>query len=197
MTFSPYKIWRESHLSHSITLEVQIAWEISAFQCCRWKYRNAEKLLNFQKFQLKWKILKHFTRSKKQAALSKLLSLHPPLIPQAKILLRLWKNIFLRRYTEIYRHLLSKWLKNAALGCQEMVKCKFFFPDTHRNSFAGKFVKWERFLIMFREHFIINIKWLEVQKISEVFWVKPYCKMTDLFAKFCWLWDFLLENLKL
>ena len=139
MTFSPYKIWRESHLSHSLTLEVQIAWEISAFQCCRWKYRNAEKLLNFQKFQLKWKIVKHFTRSKQHAALRKLLSLHPLLIPPAKILLRLWKNIFLRRYTEIYRHLLSKCLKNAALGCQEMVKCRFFF-----SWYKQKPVCWKR-----------------------------------------------------
>ena len=33
--------------------------------------------------------------------------------------------------------------------------------------------------------------------MSEVFWVKLYCKMSDLFASFYWLWDYLLENLKL
>ena len=34
---------------------------------------------------------------------------------------------FLRRYTEIYRHLPSKFFKNAVLGRKEIVQCKFFF----------------------------------------------------------------------
>ena len=34
---------------------------------------------------------------------------------------------FLRRYTEIYRHLLSKCFKNAVLESQETVQCKCFF----------------------------------------------------------------------
>ena len=38
--------------SHNLTLEVQVVW-------------------NFQKFQLKWKIVKYFTRHKHRAALSK------------------------------------------------------------------------------------------------------------------------------
>ena len=38
--------------SHNLTLEVQIVWKTSAFQCYRRKYRNAEKWLNLQKFQL-------------------------------------------------------------------------------------------------------------------------------------------------
>ena len=29
--------------SHSLTLEVQIVWKISAFQYCKWKYENADK----------------------------------------------------------------------------------------------------------------------------------------------------------
>ena len=33
--------------------------------------------------------------------------------------------------------------------------------------------------------------------MSNVFWAKLYCKISGLFASFCWLWDFLLENLKL
>ena len=36
-------------------------------------------------------------------------------------------KIFLRRYTEIYRHLISKCFKNAVLGRQEMVQRKYFF----------------------------------------------------------------------
>ena len=89
--------------------------------------------------------------------------------------------------------MLSKCLKNAVIGCQEMVHCKFFFLTPNRNMFSGKFVKWEKFLIVFREHIIFNIKWVEVHKISEVFWVKPYWKRIISFASFCCLWDFLLE----
>ena len=29
--------------SHSLTLEVQVVWNISAFQCRKWKYGNADK----------------------------------------------------------------------------------------------------------------------------------------------------------
>ena len=46
---------------------------------------------------------------------------NPP--PSDKMLLSLWKNIFLRRYTEIYRRLLSKYFKNAVLGRQAMALC--------------------------------------------------------------------------
>ena len=36
-------------------------------------------------------------------------------------------KILLRRYTEIYRHLLSRCFKNAVLGRQEMMQCKCYF----------------------------------------------------------------------
>ena len=42
-----------------------------------------------------------------------------------------------------------------------------------------------------------NVEWVEVRKMSEVFRGKLYCKMSDFFASFRWLWDFLQENLKL
>ena len=66
-----------------------------------------------------------------------------------------------------------------------------------RNMSAGKSLKLERFLAVLREHIICNVKWVEVRKMSNVFWAKLYCKISGLFASFCWLWDFLLENLKL
>ena len=50
----PYSIiLRETDFFLDLTLEVQIIWKLLAFQCYRQKYRNAEKYLNFQKFQLK------------------------------------------------------------------------------------------------------------------------------------------------
>ena len=64
------------------------------------------------------------------------------------------------------------------------------------NMFTGKFVKWERFSAVLREHIISDVKWIEVRNMSEVFWAKLYFKISDLLSTFCWLWHFLLENLK-
>ena len=85
--------------------------------------------LNFLKFQLKWKIVKHFTRLKQRAALRKSFSLHPSHPHQIKPYYVSGTKIFLRRYIEIYRHLLSICSKNAVLGCQEMMQHKYFFWD--------------------------------------------------------------------
>ena len=51
----------------------------------------------------------------------------PNRFPTDKILLRLWRtNIFLRRYTEMYRNLLSKRFKSVVLERQEMMQCKCY-----------------------------------------------------------------------
>ena len=96
---------------------------------------------------------------------------HPTLTPhQIKSYYVSGINIFLRRYTQIYRHLLfKKW-------CSENV---FLAPSW--NMFAGKFVKSERFLAVLREHIVFNVKWVEVHKMSGYFWPKLYCKRSDLF----------------
>ena len=53
---------------------------------------------------------------------------HPPThLHQIKSYCLSGTKNFLRRYTEIYRHLLSKYLKNAVLRLQEMAQCKCFF----------------------------------------------------------------------
>ena len=128
------------------------------------------KIAEFLKISIKRKIAKNFMRPKQWAALRKLLSLPQP------------DKIFLQRYTEIYRYFLSKCFKNAVLGRQEIVQCKYlFFLTSHRNMFAGKSVKWERLLAVFHEHVIFNVNWIEVCKLSEIFWAKLYCKMGDLF----------------
>ena len=64
-----------------------------------------------------------------------------------------------------------------------------FSLTPNRNMSAGKSLKSERFLAVLREHIIFNVKWVEIRKMSNVFRAKLCC--------FCWLWDFLLENLKL
>ena len=47
--------------------------------------------------------------------------------------------------------------------------------------FAGKFVTSERVLAVLREQIVVNVKLVEIRKMSEVFWAKLYCKMSDLF----------------
>ena len=71
-----------------------------------------------------------------------------------------------------------------------------FFLTPNRNTFNGKFVKSERFLAVFQEHIIFDVKWVEFHKMVEVFWAKLCRRISDLLSSFCWLWDFLLENLK-
>ena len=50
-------------------------------------------------------------------------------------------KIFLRTYTEIHRHLLSKCIKNVVLGRQEMVQCKCFFFDKKQKHVCWKTCK--------------------------------------------------------
>ena len=117
--------------------------------------------------------------------LKKIIQPPPPPTPPDKILEILWrKKIFLRRCTEIYRYLPSKCFEIAVLGLQEMVQCKCFFLTPNKKIFAGKCLKWEKVLVVFRERIIFNVKWVEACKKSEVVWVKLYCKMSDLFRWF-------------
>ena len=60
------------------------------------------------------------------------------------------------------------------------------FSETKQKHICWKFIKSESFLAVLREHNILNIKWVEVGKMSEDFWAKLYCKMCDL------SWYFLL-----
>ena len=55
------------------------------------------------------------------------------------------------------------------------------------------------FLAVFWEYIFYNAEWVVVCKMIRGFWVKLYCKMSDLSSQFCWLWfwDVLPENLKL
>ena len=55
------------------------------------------------------------------------------------------------------------------------------FPDTKQKHVGWEVFKLERFLAVLREHTISIAKWVEVRKMSNVFWAKLYCKMSDLF----------------
>ena len=107
-------------------------------------------------------------RFKLQAALRKFFSLPQPTPHQTKSYYVSGTKILLRRNKEIYRHLLSKCFKNVVLGHQEMIQCKFYFLHQIKT-FAGKFVKSERVLTVLQEQFLVNVKFVEIRKMSEVF----------------------------
>ena len=156
------------------------------------------KIAEFPKISIK--IVKHFTRPKQRAALSKLFSLSLPSLFQLqtdKMLPRLWNK---KSFTDIYRHI-------HALSFKVFPKCsslasrngaiQIFFLTPNRKSFAGKFIKWKKFLVVFRGHISINVEWDEARRTSGIFEQTYIVKWVIWLIRFCWLWDFLLENLKL
>ena len=135
--------------SQNFTLEIQFHRKNTAFQCYWWKYQNTDIWLNFQ-LKLKWKILKHFARTKHWAAFRKLFS--PPHQIKAS-------------YEKIYRNIQTVAFP-VFQGCScrssrnDAVQIFLLRPTT--NMFAGKslkccgiifftmlselrFVKWARF----------------------------------------------------
>ena len=93
---------------------------------------------------------KIFTKPKQRAALRKLFSLPPTNPPPNKILLRLWNKNFL---TDIYRNIQTfafKVLQECSSWASRNGAVQLFFLTPNRNMFAGKFVKSERFLAVFR-----------------------------------------------
>ena len=123
-------------------------------------------------------------RPKQRATLRKLFSLHQLPIPPDKILLNLWNKNFVR---EIYRNIQTfafKVLQESSSWASGNGAVQMIFLTPNRNIFAGKFVNWESYLVVFWEHVISSFKRVEIRKMSEVFWAKLFCKMSDLFGWF-------------
>ena len=144
--------------------------------------------MNFEKFKLKWKIVKHFTRPKQRAALRKLFSLHQPPIPPDKILLNLWNKNFLR---EVYRNIQTfafKVLQESSSWASGNGAVQMIFLTPNRNIFAGKFVNWESFLPVFWEHGIFNLfsigfKTILIWKSSRKMNRKKICQYYIIYGK--------------
>ena len=113
--------------SHSLTLETQTVWEILVFQCCWWKYQNAEIYLNFQKVQLKWKIW--------QDPNSELPSRSYQPTNRYKLLTETYRNI------QAYPFAVFRECSSCG-GHGEMVQHNFFLTPANQKHVAGKFVKW-------------------------------------------------------
>ena len=138
--------------------------------------------MNFQKLHLKWKILEHFTSPKQRSARRKLLS-----PPSDKSFLRLWDKSF---RTEIYSNI-------QIFAFQVLRECSYW---TSRNG-TIQFFFWHQpescfWLFCGSKHFIMLselrfVKWVRLLERNCII------KWVICFASFCWLWDFLPENLKL
>ena len=175
------KVTYYEKFTHNLTFEVQIIWKISALQHYCWEYRNTEKKLSFEKFQLIWKIVKHFMRSKQWASSENYSASPNPAHHQIKSYYVFVTNIFLGRFTEIYRHLLSKCFKKVVLGRQEMVQCKCFFLHQTETFLLENLYTENFFWLCFGSILFSISKELRIAKWVMFFWSKLYCKMSDLF----------------
>ena len=72
-----------------------------------------------------------------------------------------------------------------------------FFLILTRNKFAVKFVKWVKYLDVFRECIFYNIDEFMFIKWVRFFERRCIVKWMIIIVSFYWLWDFILENLKL
>ena len=133
-------------------------------------------MLNFQKLQLKWKIVKHFMRPIHWAALKKLFRLSPPSppnhSPSDKILLRLWSKNFLIVTDRNIQIFAFKVLQECSSWASRNGAVQMFFltPNSVRKVFA---------CVARGYYFQCQVSW--GSKTNEVFWVKLYCKISHLF----------------
>ena len=130
-----------------------------------WNHKNFHKMKNCNTFY----------EVQKTSRLNEIIQSSPTHFPSDKILLRL----FLRRYTEINGHLLSKCFKNAVLGVKKRWSANVFSDTKQKHVCWEILVNSERFWLYCKT--ILFSMWVEVRKMSEVFWAKLYCKISDLF----------------
>ena len=110
---------------------------------------------------------------------------------------RLFKKYFL---TEMYRNIqtFAFWVHGE---CSSWVSrnraVPIFFLTSTRNIVAGKFVKWVTFLVVLLDHIFIMLSDSKLVKRVRFFERNYIVQWVFLFASFCWLWDFPLQNLKL
>ena len=118
------------------------------------------------KFQLKWKILKHFTSPKQRSAWRKLFSPLPD-----KSFLCLWNKDF---RTEIYRNI-QTFAFQVPRACSSWAS---------RNSAEQMFflISTRKMFLTVLPQYIFYVEWVGVRKMSEAFWAKLHFKMSDLFC---------------
>ena len=129
-----------------------------------------EKVTSYEKYYL-WRpnCLEHFNVSMRLIDVSKCWKVAEfPKIFQVESFLRLWNKNALTEIRniqtfsfQVLRECSSWAYKNGAM--------QMFFLTSTRNVFAGKFVKWVRFLVALQEYNFYNVEWVEVRKMIEFF----------------------------
>ena len=141
-------------------MEVSICWKINEFPKIPIKRNNSKAFCEAQ------------TASRLKEVIQQ--------IKPDKSLLLLWNKNFLR---EIYRNIqiiAFKVLRECISWGSRNDAAPIFFSDTNQM-IAERFVNWERFLSVLRKHIGFNVEWVQVRKMSEVFWMKLYWKISDFF----------------
>ena len=144
-----------------------------------WKWR---KIIEYQKTSLKTKNCQTLYKAQTASHFKEVIQSPPNPPHQMKPYYVFGTKIFLRRSTEIYRHSLSKCFKNAGFWASRNGAVQMFFLAPSRNMCAGIFAESESFLALLPTYINFNVKWVEVRAMSEVFWGKLYCKMSDIFC---------------
>ena len=143
---------------------------------------KCSKIVGFPKIFIKMKNWKTFYEAQTASHLKEIIQPPPnPPTPGKSYYFSGTKYCYIQRYTEIYRHLLSKCFKNEVPGRQEMVQYSVFSDNEQKHVFWKNFKARKAFGFL-REHIIFNVKWVKFRKMSEVIWAKLYCKMSDLFG---------------
>ena len=101
----------------------------------------------------------------------------------------------MQKYTDICFQVLQEWSSWVSRnGTASFLK--IFFPTPNRNifAFAGELVKWKKVFgyIAGAYHFQCHWDWGEVHEMS---FFERNC-IVKWMISFCWLWDFLLDNLE-
>ena len=135
------------------------------------------KIVEFSKISIKIKNCKTFCKAQTANRLKKFIQSPPH---QNKPYYVSETNFFKETFRNI-QTFAFKVLQECSSWVSRNGAVQMFFLTPNRNMFAGKFVNWESFLAVFWEHIIFNFKRVEIRKMSEVFWAKLYCKMSDLF----------------
>ena len=135
--------------------------------------------MNFQKISIE--IINHRTFCKAQTVSCFTKIIQPSPIPSQpdETLLRLWNKNYLK---EIFRNIQTfsfKVLQECSSWPSRNGASQYFFLTPNRNMIVGKVVKSERSLAVLWEPIIFNVNWVEVRKMSDLFWAKLYCKTCD------------------
>ena len=106
-------------------------------------------------------------------------------------------KLFWGKYTEIYRHLLSKYFENGVFGRQEMLQCKCFFWHQTERCLLENLESQKGFWLCCGSISFSMSSELRFRRSVRLFERNCIVKWVIFFASFCWFWDFLLEYLKI